>query len=110
MDVFLIEDPVHCSKLLHVIPMEAQRGISPTHSSPPRYLKLSVQHHTPASVPPSKNTDTHLEGAGWASRHIWLAMDSKVTCLQRCTNPEQSGPLVRSYTDYAMPAGPVLWS
>jgi hypothetical protein len=63
MDVFLTEDPVQCSRLLHNNPVEAQRGISCTHFSPPRYLKVSAQHHTPAYVPPSKNTDTHLEGA-----------------------------------------------
>ena len=102
MDVFLTEDPVQCSRLLHNIPMEAQNGISFTHFSPPRYLKASVQHYTQNSVPLSKKIDNHLEGAGWAPRHIWLNMDSTLSFLQRCSNPENSDPLGRYYTDCTM--------
>ena len=49
------------------MPMQAQRGggdIAPTHSKPPRQMRVGGQSHAPAALPPVKRSGTHCV-VGW---------------------------------------------
>jgi hypothetical protein len=67
-------------------------------------MELSGQPHTPAALPPVKNSGTHWTG-GWVSPKNGpdFSEKRKISYLCRGSNPESSSPYASHYTEYGVP-------
>jgi len=68
-------------------------------------MKVSVQHHVPAALPPEKNTSTHLIEC-WVGHRAGMKISKKrkISWPYLASNHRTSSPLSSHYTDCTTPA------